>query len=63
MRGPDRGCNHLIEDGSLQLNREELRIVREQRGIQIMLDGGEVNFIIFRAGMVSGNHHAQGGQQ
>ena len=63
MCGPDRSCNHLIEDGGLQLNREELRIVREQRGVQVMLDRGKVDFIVFRARMVSGHHDAKGGQQ
>ena len=63
MRGPDRVGNHFIEDGSLQLNREEFRIVREQRWIQIMLDRSEVDFIVFRAGMVPGDQHAKSGEQ
>ena len=63
MGKPDRGCNHLIEDGSLQLQGEEIGIYMEQSRVQIAMNGGEVHAIVFASRMVSGDEYASHGEQ
>jgi hypothetical protein len=44
------------------LNREEIRIVRKERRIQVALDGGEIDPVVLGSGMVSGNEQAESGE-
>ena len=40
MRQVDQTGHRFVEDGGLQLEREEIRVMRVQRGRQIVFDGG-----------------------
>ena len=62
MREPDRGGYDFVKDRGLQLNREEVGIVRIQTWVQVALDGGEVDAVVFRAGVISGDKDADSGQ-
>ena len=53
MAQPDCARDQLVENGRLQLQSEEVRVVRIERGIQIMLDGGEVDSVVFSAGVIA----------
>jgi hypothetical protein len=37
----------------LELEAEEIGVVREESGIEVALDGGEVVRVVFEAGMVT----------
>lgn len=61
-REANRSSNDFVEDCRLQLDREEVGIVRIQGGVQVTLDGGKIYAIIFGSGMVSGNEQAESGE-
>jgi hypothetical protein len=49
----DPGSHKAIEDTGLHLQSEELEIVGIKRGMEAVLDRGEVDRIIFHSGVVS----------
>jgi len=49
----DGGGDELVEDGGLELEAEEIGIVGEERGIEVALDGGEVESVVFETGVVA----------
>ena len=55
--------DQFVEDGCLKLNAEEIGIVRKERRIQIALDRGEVERVVFQAGMVAHHQRRQQGEQ
>ena len=63
LRGTNRSCDYFIENGGLQLHCEEIGVVREERGIDVMLDGGEVDLVVFGSGMIAGDEHGKGREQ
>jgi len=58
MREPNEARNPIIENRGLQLYAEEVRIVRIERGVQIALNCGQINAIVFRTRVIS--HHREG---
>jgi hypothetical protein len=63
MREAYRPRDQLVEDGGLKLQPEEFRIMREQGGIQIALDRGQVERVVLKTGMVAHYQKRKNGQQ
>ena len=66
MRQTNRERDEFIEDRSLKLQPEEIRIMGKQRWVQISLDGRQVKRVIFQPRMVAHDQkgaYGQSGQQ
>ena len=63
MRAAQRKRDQLVENGRLKLNTKKIGIVREQRWIEVALDGSKVESIILQAGVVSLNQDGKRGEQ
>ncbi len=63
MAEADRPRDELVEDRRLKLQPEEFGVVREQRGIQIALDRGQVKRVVLKAGMVAHHQKCKDGEQ
>ena len=63
MSDTGRERDEFVEDGGLELDGEEFGVVREERGIQITLDGREVKGVVFEAGMISHDEEGDDGEQ
>lgn len=57
-RDADECGNRLVKDCGLELDAEELGIVRVERGIEVSFDGAQVNAVVLQAGVVA--HHQEG---
>ena len=51
--------NGTIEDGKAQLEAEEVGIVREECGVEVGLDAGEVDAVILHAGVIAHDEEAE----
>src|SRR5208282_3183063 len=54
--------NQLVENRGLQLHFEEVGVVRIKRGIQVPLDGGQINAVVLDSRVVALYQHGQGGK-
>ena len=53
MSEADRFRNQFVEDGGLELQAEEIGVMGEKSRVEVSLDGGEVEGIVFQTGMVA----------
>src|SRR5579864_4280779 len=49
--------DEFIEDGGLKLQAEEIRIMREQDGVQISLDGRQIKRVVLKARVIAHYQH------
>ena len=59
----DPGGDEAIEDAGLHLPCKEREIVRVERGMKAVLDGGEVDAIVFDSRMVPLDEQSRGGEE
>jgi len=59
MRQADQTGDGSVEDGGLQLEREEIRVMRVQRGRQIVFDGAEIHAVVLAPRMVARDGEAE----
>jgi hypothetical protein len=52
-----------VKLSSLELDAEEIRVMREEAGVQMGLDGGEINTIVFRTWVVTHDCETKQGKQ
>ena len=53
VRDADGSGDELVENAGLHLHAKHFRVVGEERGIEIAMDGREVNAVIFDARMIA----------
>ena len=59
MRQVDQTGHRFVEYGGLQLEREEIRVMRVQRGRQIVFDGAEIHAVVLAPRMIARDRQAE----
>jgi len=59
MRQADQTGDRFVENRGLHLKREEVRVMRVQRGRQIVFDGGEIYAVVLASRMVARDREAE----
>ena len=61
MTEADARGDQLVIDRGLELQAEEIGVVGEESGIEVLFDGGEVVGVVFEAGVVALDGDGGGG--
>ena len=59
---PDGARNQLVKDSRLKLQSEEFEVVRIQIGIDVALDGREIDAIVLNPGVIAVDEQGEQGQ-
>ena len=62
MRDARGERDELVEDSGLELDGEEFSVMREECRIQIAFDRGQVEGVIFEAGVISHDEEGEDGE-
>jgi hypothetical protein len=59
----DQGGHEVVKERGLHLETKEVGVVREERRVEAAFDGGEVDGVVFKTGVVAHDQEAECGEQ